>query len=118
MSKGLSSISAVLGLLEFGDITAIFIPGFGTIQAFVWSHIAAGLILMVVGGWAALTPNVHLARLLDGLAAATGVRIMAAPFVLGRPTRAVALWTDIIVGIVVLGLGVWAALAAPGAPAD
>lgn len=106
-------VIALLGLWEFGDIAALFVPGFGHIQAFVWNHIIVGMILMIVGAWAALTSNVGTARKLSWIAAAGGVWLIIAPFILGLPAIAAGLWNDIIVGVIVFLLGVWAALTLP-----
>jgi hypothetical protein len=111
--KVVNWIIALCGLWEFGDIVAPFVPGFGHVMAFVWNHIIVGLILMIAGAWAALTRNIRTAKTLDWIAAAAGVWLILAPFVLGAPEIAAGLWNDIIVGVIVVILGVWAALAAP-----
>jgi hypothetical protein len=111
--KVLNWIIALLGLWEFGDIVAPFIPGFGKVQVFVWNHIIVGMILMIVGAWAALTSNVGTAKTMDWIAAAAGAWLIIASFFLGNPTNTAGLWNDIIVGAIVLILGVWAAFAAP-----
>jgi hypothetical protein len=113
--KVLNWIIALLGLWEFADIAALFVPDFGHIQAFVWNHIITGFILMVAGVWAALTSHVHTAKTLDWIAAIAGIWLIIAPFILGLPAVAAGLWNDIIVGFIVLILGVWAALSAPRA---
>jgi hypothetical protein len=113
--KVLNWIIALCGLWEFGDIAALFVPGFGRIPAFLWSHIITGLILMVAGAWAALTRDVHIAKRLDWIAAAAGVWLILAPFILGPPEVPAGLWNDIIVGVIVLTLAVWAALKSPRA---
>jgi hypothetical protein len=111
--KFLNWIIALCGLWECGDIAALFIPDFGQIQAFVWNHIIVGIILVLVGAWAALTHTVGTAKTLDWIAAVAGVWLIIAPFILGPPAVAAGLWNDIIVGVIVIILGVWAALAAP-----
>ena len=111
--KLLNWIIALCGLWEFGDIVAPFIPGFGHVQAFVWNHIIVGIILVIVGPWAALTSHVGTVRTMDWIAAAAGVWLVIASFILGNPFMAAGLWNDIVVGAIVLVLGVWGALSAP-----
>jgi len=111
--KALNWIIALCGLWEFGDIVLPFIIGFGNVRAFVWNHIIVGMILVLVGAWAALTSKAGTAKTLDWIAAVAGVWLIIAPFIFGRPVIAAGLWNDIIVGVIVLILGVWAALAAP-----
>jgi hypothetical protein len=113
--KLLSWLIALCGLWEAADLAAFFVPGFGEIQAFVANHIAVGIVLMMSGAWAALTRKVAIARTLHWIAVAAGVWLIVAPFILGQPAIAAGLWNDILVGIVVVSLGAWAALARPRA---
>ena len=105
--KVISWIIVLCGLWEFGDIAALFVPGFGHIEAFVWNHIIVGLILMIVGAWAALTSHANTAKTMHWIAAVAGIWLVAGPFIFGRPTIAAGLWNDIIVGGIVLILGMW-----------
>ena len=112
-------IIALLGLWEAGDIAALFVPNFGHIQAAVWNHILVGIFLMLLGAWGALTGNRNTARTLDWIAAAAGAWLVLASFLLRRPIIPAALLNDVLVGVIVLILGIWAATAAPSpAPAD
>ncbi len=105
-------ILALCGLWEFGDIAAIFVPGFGNIPAFVWNHIAIGLIWMVAGVWAARTGSRGTASTLSWVAAIAGAWLVMASFVLRNPAVSPGLLNDVIVGVVVFFLGAWAGLAA------
>jgi hypothetical protein len=111
--KVLSWIIALFGLWEFGDIAALFVPGFGRIQPLVWNHIIVGLILMIVGAWAARTSHAGTARTTNWIAIVAGTWLIMASFVLGNPFIAVGRWNDIIVGVIVLILGVRIALTSP-----
>lgn len=71
--KILNWIIALCGLWEFGDIAAVFVPDFGRLPDFLWNHIIAGLVLMILGAWAARTRNVGAAKTMDWIAAAAGV---------------------------------------------
>jgi hypothetical protein len=113
MRKVFGWIIALCGLWEFGDVVAPFIPGFGTVRASVWNHIIIGAILLIVGAWAALTRSAGTAKTMDWIAAVAGGWLIIASFILGNPTADVGLWNDIIVGVIVVILGAWAALAAP-----
>lgn len=106
---------ALLGIWEFGDILALFTPGFGKIQAFVWNHSVVGLILAVVGFWAARTSNTGTARTMNWIAVAAGVWLIVSSYVLRYPVVTAGLWNDIIVGAMVAALGIWAIRALPPA---
>lgn len=108
MLKVISWIIALLGLWEFGDIAALFVPNFGEIKAFVWNHIFVGFVLMLVGVWAARTGSLITAKAMNWISVVAGTWLILAPFVLGRPDMAVGLWNDIIVGAIVIILSVWA----------
>ena len=109
----LSWLIALLGLWEFGDILALFVPSFGEIHAAVWNHILVGLVLMVAGAWSGLTRKTATARALRWIAVAAGLWLIASSLVLRAPVIDAGLWNDVIVGVIVVILGVWAALATP-----
>jgi hypothetical protein len=111
--KVLNWIIALLGLWEFGDVAALFVPDFGHIPAFMWNHILVGFLLMIVGVCAARTRSTGTAKTLDWIAAALGAWLMIASLILGNNAAAVGLWNDIIVGAAVFILAAWAALTAP-----
>lgn len=111
--KILSWIIALCGLWEFGDIASLFVPDFGKIPAFLWNHIIIGLLLIIAGIWAARTGNAGTAKTMNWIAAGASVWLMISSFVLRYPIIGGGLWNDIIVGVITLGLGVWAALARP-----
>jgi hypothetical protein len=111
--KALSWIIAFLGLWEFGDIVALFVPRFGNIPSFLWNHIIVGLILMIVGVWAAKARNASAARTMNWIAIIAGLWLIIGSFILRYPVIAAGLWNDIIIGTMVLILGVWVALTSP-----
>jgi hypothetical protein len=111
--KVLNWIIALLGLWEFGDIAALFVPDFGRIPDFLWNHISVGLILMIVGIWAARTSNARTAKTMNWIAAGAGVWLMSSSFVMRYPVIHAGLWNDLIVGAIAFVLGIWAALTSP-----
>ena len=111
--KVLNWIIALCGLWEFGDIALPFVIGFDQVRSFVWNHILVGLILMLAGARAALAGNVRTARAMDWVAAVAGVWLILATFLLRDLPITAGLWNDIIVGVIVITLGVWSALALP-----
>lgn len=111
--KILSWLIALFGLWEFGDVAALFVPDFGKIPDFLWNHIIIGLLLMIVGIWAALTRNAGIAKTMNWTAAGTGVWLMISSLILRYPVIGGGLWNDVIVGAITFGLGVWAARARP-----
>ena len=50
---------------------------------------------------------------MNWIAAAAGVWLIVASFILDSPVKAAGLWNDIIVGGIVFILGLWTAFAAP-----
>ena len=113
--KVLNWIIALCGLWEFGDIALPFVIGFDDVQSFVWNHILVGLVLMFAGVRAALTRDVRIARTMDWIAVIAGLWLILATFLLRDLTITAGLWNDLIVGLVVIILGVSAALTLPRA---
>lgn len=109
--KAFGWIIALCGLWEFGDVVLPFVIGFGQVHVWVWNHIAVGILLMIAGVRTALTGQAGTARTMSWIAAAAGLWLILASFILGNPVLAAGLWNDILVGVIVLILGGWAALA-------
>ncbi len=108
--KVIGWIIALCGLWEFGDIVAPFVIGFDQVKAAVWNHIFIGLILMIVGAWAALTSNVRTAKTMDWIAAAAGAWLIVASFILRNPAIAAGLVNDVLVGAIVIVLSITSGL--------
>jgi len=113
--KVLNWIIALLGLWEFADIAALFVPNFGKIPDFLWNHIIVGFLLMIVGVWAARTSNARTTKTMNWIAAGAGVWLMISSFLLRYPVIGGGLWNDLIVGAIAFALGVWAANISPQA---
>ncbi len=107
--KTLSWIVALAGVWE---IISPFVLGFSTVTAGVWDNVVVGIILIVLGVWAALTSNFNTARVLDWIAAVVGLWMIVSPFILGTSAIVTTLWNDVIVGIIALVCGAWAAVQA------
>ncbi len=105
--KALNWIIALAGLLA---IIAPFVLGFSTMTATLWSNIVVGVLLIIFGVWAAVSDNFSADRTLDWINAVLGLWLLISPFVLGSSVIMAALWSDVILGIVALVLGVVAAL--------
>ncbi len=105
--KALNWIIALVGLLA---LIAPFVLGFSTMTTTMWSNIIVGILLIIFGVWAALSVNLGTARVLDWLNAILGLWLLISPFVLGSSVFMAALWTNVVLGIIALVLGVVAAV--------
>ncbi len=76
----------------------------------MWDAIIIGIVLLIVGAWAALSNSVGLIKSLSWLNAILGLWLIIAPFTLGYSKLASAMWNDVVIGIIVLVVGAWAAL--------
>jgi hypothetical protein len=108
--KAMSWLIALCGLWEAGDIAAIFVPGFGTVPAFVWNHIATGVILVIAGARAARARDAATARRMAWISAIAGAWLIIAAFVFGGARHPAGLWNDVVVGVVVVILSVTSGL--------
>ena len=104
--KTLSWLVVVLGAWEF---LASFILGYSAKAGALWDAIILGIALVVLAGWAALSNQATTAKSLSWINTILGVWLVIAPFIVGYSKLAGALWNDIIVGILVAVLSVWAA---------
>ena len=101
---------AVIGLWE---ALAPFILGYSFIAAALANALVIGITIIILAAWAGLTSNLISERTLDWVIAVLGLWLIAAPFVLGYSDLTIAMWNAIIVGVVVAGLEIWAALSVP-----
>ncbi len=106
-AKNLNWIIALVGLWE---ILAPFIFGATGTAAFLWDAIIIGAALAILGVWAALSKTDSTVKTLSWINAVLGLWLIVAPFVLSYSSVTAALWNDIIVGIIELVLGAWAAV--------
>lgn len=104
--KTLSWLVVVLGAWEF---LASFILGYSAKAGALWDAIILGIALVILAGWAALSNQVTTAKSLSWINTILGIWLILAPFIVRYTNLAGALWNDIIVGIVVAVLSVWAA---------
>jgi len=106
-AKILSWIIAIAGLWE---IAAPFVFGMTATTAFLWDAIIIGLALLILGAWAALANDESTIKNLNWVNAVLGLWLIIAPFILSYSSAAIAMWNDIVVGVIVVVLGVWAAM--------
>jgi uncharacterized membrane protein len=104
-AKTLNWLVAVAGLWE---ILAPFILGYSVTAVAMWNAIIIGVVLIVLAVIAALHEQVSVDRTLDWVNAALGLWLILAPFILGYSAVAAAMWNDIVVGLIVIVLAVWA----------
>ncbi len=96
-------------------ILAPFILGYSAVTAALWNDILIGL---AVTGLAWVRVAKPMERGASWTNVVLGVWLLAAPFALGYSATAAAMWNDIVIGIVVVVLGVWSAMASRGQQAS
>ena len=106
-AKNLNWVIAIAGLWE---VVAPFILTYSKATTPMWDAIIVGIVLVVLGAWAALANASGTVKILSWVNAVIGLWLIVAPFILSYTSVAAAMWNDIVVGIVVVVLGVWAAL--------
>ena len=108
-AKTLNWVIVIGGVWE---VLAPFILAYSDAKGAMWDAIIIGLALIVLGAWAALTNAGSTVKTLSWINAILGLWLIIAPFLLSYSKVAAAMWNDIIIGIIVLALGAWAASAA------
>ncbi len=107
-AKSLNWIIAIGGVWE---ILAPFLLSYSKATTAMWDAIIIGLALVILGAWAGLANESNTVKSLSWVNAVLGLWLVIAPFILAYSGVAAAMWNDVIVGIIVLVLGVWAAQA-------
>ncbi len=109
MAKALGWALFVLGVWE---AAAPFVLGYTEGAAEVQS-LALGAAWASFGLWAALSVRGEAVNLLGWLSACLGGWLVFSPALLGYAAAGAAFWNDLLVGLVAVVLGMWAAFNAP-----
>lgn len=109
-TRTLSWIIVLLGIWEF---VSPFVLGFTNLGSATLNAYIVGVLLVIFGLIAALTGRPGVAMTFSWLNALLGLWLIIAPFVLGfAALTGAGMLSSIIVGVVTLVLGIWAAVAA------
>lgn len=106
-AKILSWLVALVGLWT---IVSPYILGYSALSTPTWHAYILGIVLIILGIVTAVWENVKYDRTLDWITAVVGLWLVVSPFVLAFSTETAAMWNNIIAGVVVIVLAVWAAL--------
>lgn len=93
-------------------ILAPFILGYSSVTAAVWNDIVIGLAVAGLAWVRVAKPTER--EGVSWINVVLGVWLLAAPFALGYTATAAAMWNDIVIGIVVVVLAAWSAMASRG----
>ncbi len=106
-AKIINWVIAVIGVWEG---VAPFVLGYSYLPGASWNAVLVGLTVITLAAWAALTNSAQTAWFLDWVLVPVGAWLILAPFILRYTDVAAGLWNAIIVGVVITGLSVWAAI--------
>ena len=112
--KTIKTLSWLIVVLGAWEVLAPFILGYSVTASALWNEIILGIALIILAGWAALSNQRSTIKALEWINVVLGTWLILAPFIIKYTNVAAAMWNDIIVGIVVVVLAGWAALAVPG----
>lgn len=110
--KTVKTLSWLVALLGVWEVLAPFILGYSATSAALWDAIIISAVLVILAVWAALSNAYSTIKTLEWINTAAGAWLIIAPFILGYSSIVAAMWNDVIVGIAVVVLAGWAALAA------
>ena len=103
--------SALNVLLGIWLVIAPFLLGYADVGTTLWNDVIVGAIVLILAGTRVWRPAHN--RWLSWTNVVLGIWLAIAPFILSYTATTAALWNDIIVGIAVLILGAWSAIATP-----
>lgn len=106
-AKILSWLVALIGLWT---IVSPYVLGYSALSAATWNAYILGIVLVILGVVTAIWENVKYDRALDWITAVLGLWLVLSPFILAFSTQTSAMWNNIISGVVVIILAVWAAM--------
>lgn len=106
--KYVSWTNVVLGLWL---IAAPFLLGYSGLTRAAYEDVLLGIGIASLALWRAVGPETREMAGVSWLVATAGAWVAIAPFALGYEAASAAVGNDVTVGIVVLGLAVWRALA-------
>lgn len=105
--RGLNWVIVVVGILT---IIAPFVFGFSAIATPYISNLIVGVLFVIFGLVTALSGNLGTDRTLDWIVAVLGLWLIISPFILGLTTMVAAQWSNVVLGLIALVFGVWAAM--------
>ena len=86
---------------------APFMLGYRSIATALWNGLIVGVAVVVLAA-SALMMNEIAVKTMDRITAVLGLWLVLAPFILSYAMVTAALWSDIIAGVAILVLAVWA----------
>lgn len=90
-------------------IAAPFVLGYSDLMAAVWNDVIVGLVVLSFAWYR--TPRPGQAVWLSWTNAVLGAWLIIAPFTLGYSDVMAGVWNDVVVGLIVLSLAIWSAMA-------
>jgi hypothetical protein len=88
--------------------SAPYTLGYSSVTAAIWTDLIAGVAVAVLAAASALTLNEASIRAMCWITAGLGLWLILAPLILGYSMVSAALWSDLIAGVLILALSLWA----------
>jgi hypothetical protein len=101
-----STVGALLGIWL---VIAPFALAYSHNPGALWNDIIVGVVILILAGVRAYAPDNNVG--LAWTSAVLGVWLVIAPFALGHSAITANVWNDVVVGVVVLLVSVWSAVA-------
>jgi ABC-type iron transport system FetAB permease component len=93
-------------------ILAPFVLGYAFATGALWNDILLGIIIAVLAGYRAMSEG-YKTSWPSWVGFIAGLWLIVAPFIVGYSSISAAVWNDVIFGIIVAVLSLWAALSTP-----
>ncbi|NTU85080.1 MAG: SPW repeat protein [Chloroflexales bacterium] len=92
-------------ILGLALMAAPFALGYSTNPAALWGSLVVGAVIAIASGYKAYTKTAELWE--DWVDIVAGVIAIVLPFLFGFNTLAVAMWTSIVLGIIVVAIAAY-----------
>ncbi len=106
--SGIKNMNWAMAVVGVWVVIAPFVLGYASTSAALWNDIIVGVAVVILAAASAMSKAEGGVRTMDWINAVLGLWLILAPFILGYSAVTAALWSDIVAGVVILVLSVWA----------
>jgi hypothetical protein len=103
-------LNGLVIVVGFWEALAPYTLGYSRTTVATWNAIIIGEVLVALAVVASILDYIGVYQTLDWINAGLGLWLVLAPFILSY-SATVGMWNDIILGLVIIALATWAALA-------
>jgi SPW repeat-containing protein len=106
--KNIKTLNWGIGVAGVWTMSTPFVLGYTDTATALWNDLIVGVVIVILAAVAASSQHENNVKTMDWITAGLGLWLVLAPFIFGYSVIAAALWSDLLGGVVILVLAVWA----------